>query len=507
LSFAFGLALVVTFGVAVLVQAVSLRRFPPWVVLVLPVLGGSVGLWIGWTWRCGWRARIWLAGQLAILVAAAVLGGWGLMRAALDDQSLSFTPTPVTSAGKRQVVAAIRNSEVPGADFRRWQLTEDEVNFLLAWGLSLGSSDRKAQARLGHERIVLQASLGVPAGAQRRYLNLRVAGWGEVAEGRVSLRLQELRLGRIELPRPLVRAVEALLLGMLLEDRDLRTLVASLWEVRLVAGGVVVAANRGDLTARMVPSLLGRLGNKADVRDATREYLWHLAAAAGQFPEGDDRFVAFLQTAFRLAQQRSRQGDAVRENSAAIYALGILLGHWRVEQLVGRVTDPDLRTLAERNVGAVPLRGRDDWTRHFWVSAALAVLSSEMSSDAAGLLKEELDADGGSGFSFADLLADRAGTLFALAATRDEAAARRMQERLSTRVTVGDLFPPAADLPEGLLDEQLQRDYGGVGGARYQEVLAEIERRCQGAGVSGQESVARSQRSEVSGQCSEVRGP
>ena len=64
------------------------------------------------------------------------------------------------------------------------------------------------------------------------------------------------------------------------------------------------------------------------------------------------------------------------------------------------------------------LRGRPDSARHFWVSAAVTALVGDVVSDAAGLLKEELDAgEGGSGFSFGDLMADRAGTEFARAAT------------------------------------------------------------------------------------------
>ena len=60
-----------------------------------------------------------------------------------------------------------------------------------------------------------------------------------------------------------------------------------------------------------------------------------------------------------------------------------------------------------------PFRRRADWTRHFTLSGGLTVMSAVGPSDAAGLLKEELDADGGSGFSFGDLMADRAGTTFA----------------------------------------------------------------------------------------------
>ena len=123
------------------------------------------------------------------------------------------------------------------------------------------------------------------------------------------------------------------------------------------------------------------------------------------------------------------------------------------------------------------LRGRDDWTQHFFVSAALTVLSAQAPSDAIGLFKEELDAGGGSGFSFGDLMADRAGTTFALLATQDDAAARSLQTRLAVGFRVDDFFPEAADLPENIQAAELEGRYGGVGGRLFRQYAAEVERR------------------------------
>jgi hypothetical protein len=167
----------------------------------------------------------------------------------------------------------------------------------------------------------------------------------------------------------------------------------------------------------------------------------------------------------------------VLENKAGLLALGVLLGHWRLQTLIGRVVEPQEWRAMGPALRSPRMRGRKDWTRHFFVSAGLTVLSAESVSDAAGLFKEELDADGGSGFSFADLLADRSGTCFALAATRDEAAARAMQQRLAAGVRVEDLLPAGDDLPEGLTDAELDRDYGGVGGAAYRGLTDRIESR------------------------------
>jgi hypothetical protein len=196
----------------------------------------------------------------------------------------------------------------------------------------------------------------------------------------------------------------------------------------------------------------------------------HLVEAAATLPEGEPRFAAFVQTAFELARRRSVQRDPVAENRGAILALAILLGHRQVETLTGPVTDGELRKQASRRVGRVTLRGRADWTRHFFVSAGLTLLSNDDLSDGAGLFKEEIDsAKGGSGFSFA--------TEFALAATRDTGSARKMQKRLSAGFPVEDLFPDAADLREGISDAEFQSVYGGVGGEGYGKVVAEIERR------------------------------
>jgi hypothetical protein len=74
-------------------------------------------------------------------------------------------------------------------------------------------------------------------------------------------------------------------------------------------------------------------------------------------------------------------------------------------------------------------------------------------------------------------MADRAGTTFAHVATRDEASARAIQERLEGGFKVDDFFPPAADLPEDLTDAEFHARFGGVGGAGYNRLAAEIERR------------------------------
>ncbi|HUS90488.1 MAG TPA: hypothetical protein VM695_01515 [Phycisphaerae bacterium] len=472
-------AVLISLSLSALVRAIERRGVPAMAHMVLPAAGCLLGVWVGRAWGRGLRALLWMVPKLAALVLALGVTGAILAHAALEDAPLPFQPPAVTLQGKRRVVNAVRSGirrrhGEPGP--RSLCLAEGDIDFLLAWGLSLGSPRRKAVVRLGEGQLTGQASAGMPFGEGRRYLNLRIVAGIRIDKGRLGLSVKELRIGSLPVPGPVIGLLTRALLAEVERDPQLTEALASVRSLEVRPGAVEVVYGMGALDRRALPFLLERLGAKPDVASEAREYVQYLVSVAPSLPRGEARFGAFLEKAFSLARDRAEQSHPELENRAAIFALAVLLGHPRVEGLVGPVTDPEMRTAAGRAVGRVTLRGRNDWVRHFLVSAAIALASAEVVSDAAGLLKEELDAGGGSGFSFADLLADRAGTLFALAATREGSAAA-MQQRLIAGFQVEDFFPPAADLPEGISDTRLRAEYGGVGGAGYREVEREIERR------------------------------
>jgi hypothetical protein len=260
-------------------------------------------------------------------------------------------------------------------------------------------------------------------------------------------------------------------------DRDLRRVLPAVERLSLGPDAAALTYRRVDMPRGLVARLVwGEEAGEA-MREAVYAQVDRLLEVLPAAPTGDARFARALETAFALARERSAQGSAVEENRAALLALGVVLGHPRLARAVGEKLDDARVDRAVAMRQGTTVRGRDDWTRHFTVSGALTVLSAVAPSDAAGLLKEELDADGGSGFSFGDLLADRAGTTFANVATRDEASAAAMQARLAAGFRLDDFFPAADGLPEGIPDAELQSRYGGVGGPLYRRHADEIERR------------------------------
>ena len=473
------LILLTGLGLSALVCGLASGQLAGTVLLVPPLAGFLLGAWIGSAWLRGYRAVLGLAPKLGLvlLLFAACLAG--LVFLALDDAPLAFEVPNVTPTQKRRLVEVFRHRPELEGKTQQLRLSERDVNSLLAIAISQVSLDGKARVAIERGGFSAELSLETPFRSPAlRYVNVQGACSMEVTSGRLRLNPERFRIGRVTIPKLVQDACLPLVVATLLDDPDIAQGVALIDSLRLTPGAGEMVYQSGDYGRGNVHSLLAKLLQKPDVRMETRIHVRHLVDAAKTLPDGERRFVAFVQTAFEFAGTRSQYRDPVMENRGAILALAILLGHSQMETLVGRVMDGDLREQARRSVGQVTLHGRRDWTRHFFVSAGLTLLSNDHMSDGAGVFKEEYDAgDGGSGFSFADLLADRAGTEFALAATRDARSARKMQERLSAGFLVEDICPDPADLPEEVPEAEFQSVYGGVGGEGYGKIVAEIERR------------------------------
>ncbi len=217
-----------------------------------------------------------------------------------------------------------------------------------------------------------------------------------------------------------------------------------------------------------------------DLAHATRAQVKALLTTAPSVPKGDEGGLALMRTAFALAAKRSASGDPVLENRAAVLALALVLGDEKLAKAADRAIDPSRVAACDSLRARTTLHDRADWSRHFWVSAGLVVLSGGTRSLSVGVTKEMKDANaGGSGFSFCDLTADAAGEHFALAATRDVPAAVRMQAALEAPFVVDDLMPDPRDLPEGVHVDEFEARYGGVGGARTDSLVQVIKRRIE----------------------------
>lgn len=258
--------------------------------------------------------------------------------------------------------------------------------------------------------------------------------------------------------------------------------------VAAVTGGLVGISLRRSrialgLLVALVLGLLGwglptGIGDNLD--EAARATEQHLLSQADQVTSGEEAFHQMLEMAFAFAEDNSHGADPVFTNKAAILALGVILGDDKVAAVGGRELDSTAKDQRESLRRRVTIHGRGDLPRHFSVSAALTVLTDKDRALAVGIAKEMADSlPGGSGFSFVDMAANKAGIRLATIATQDSQSARQLQLQILTSDTHSQFVPAVDGLPENLSLTDFQTQYGGLGSEKSRQLLREINQRIE----------------------------
>jgi hypothetical protein len=226
---------------------------------------------------------------------------------------------------------------------------------------------------------------------------------------------------------------------------------------------VLQQALPGDPAASQYQTLLG-VANSPQLTMEVREIVSGLtqlaklenarASKAGVEHAGENLTAIYVREAAAIADEL-HSPDAAK---AFLLALGIFMDDSTTlrsfpatSSLATQIESDDQRQARIDVIGRPSIYKRGDLVKHFFVSAHLATVMGGAAARSAGLAKEVLDANGGSGFSFADMLANRAGIIFS-------------EKLLSGGITLeqiaasyaGDKFMPDVDgLTEGLQAGQL----------------------------------------------------
>jgi hypothetical protein len=404
---------------------------------------------------------------IELLFLLVLLGMVALMAAAwfglADDALVSQQPT-LSHQDIARAKAILQQNDprrLPPGARRVIELSEQDLalagNYLLQ-----RTAEGRARVALSAGRLEIQVTLAIPRLPARRFLNIDVGL--ESRDGRPQIDV--LHLGRVAIPGPLAAWLARTVLVAGLDQTGLDSAADLIERLDL-------SPDRLRLTYRWDPVLLDQARDTL-LSDADREALgfYHNALVdlqARNIGRGGS-LVGLLKPLFALAADRSRDREPVTENLALI----TVLGAWASRQDIGRL----LPEVARRpQPFRLKIAGRRDFAQHFLTSAALAARADSALSDAVGLFKEMSDTDRGSGFSFTDIAADRAGTRFGEIATRSASDARRIQQRLAAGVTETDIMPPAGDLPEHMRGDAFRQRFGHVGSPAYQRMMAEIEQR------------------------------
>ena len=402
---------------------------------------------------------VWLLILVPIVLVAVVL--FSIENQPLVESGLKLTPGEIERAKalvKEHDPRTAREGEVKSVS-----LTEPELN--LIGNYLAHTKGGGARVSVSEGLMDVKMTLKLPESPLGRYLNVSVG----LREASVLPRFREVKLGNLSIPAGVADFVLEQTLDYFYSQPGYSFAEDVIQEVKLSSRQMKVTYKWSDEITEAVRSTLFTQADQQRIK-VFQEKLSRVVAR-GNFGKKVS-LPELVEPLFALARERASDGDPIADNRAAILVLAAYVNGKGVKKMA-----PDVGELASIPRVKTFLQNRHDLTQHFFISAALAAEGGSTLSQAIGLYKEVDDSRGGSGFSFSDLQADNAGTLFGELAIKSKSSAKQLQKIAGENLTEITLVPNVDGLPSGLNEAEFKARYGEVGSSAYNEVLAEISKR------------------------------
>ncbi len=411
-----------------------------------------------------------LAAIGVLVLAVLVCGGWLLV--SLFDAAPAIAERPVLTAADLDAVRAFVRQVDPrnkvAGSLTELTVREQDIEQALNYGfdnLQLGRARFDIEAGIATLGVSLPVRGTLPGGWLNAEAGLQQQG--------SALRVVQLRIGSIEVPPVVGDRVLAIIHAELQQQLPDYAAVVSALDHYMIGDDELTVSYRWQ---QQLFDQLSARGRELLLPPDLQQRLQAHAQALTQFtraPELPARLplTTLLHAMLQFAGQRG--GDAVEENRAALQVMAMYVMNVDMRLLLGQ--EQTVRPARHE----LQLAGRRDLAQHLLVSAALAVTADAALTQEIALLKEMQDAEaGGSGFSFTDLAIDRAGARLGELATRDTAAALRLQQLSDEQSLVETLFvPDLAGLPEFMPQAEFEQRFTAVGSPAYNSVTDDIEMR------------------------------
>lgn len=283
----------------------------------------------------------------------------------------------------------------------------------------------------------------------------------------------ECRIGNIPLPGFLVKNTMLGAVSMVFGTDVSSTAEKLIANAEYSKNKLVLTAKKAKFLRDDVNNSLNKIGSLATAytqsstvsREVVQLYVEHVEAIEAE------NLHEYISSLAAFAQRRTKDNNSVDENTAILWSLAIVFGDYRFASLIGVPRN-------KSNITTPKLRGRTDLTLHFIYSAILQQLGDIDIALSIGETKELLDSlKGGSGYSFADLAADKSGLIFAKFITGNEKSAELAQEKLKDMKIEDIFFPYTHDLPEGFRDNNFKRVIKSTDSENYKIIENEIDLR------------------------------
>ncbi len=407
-----------------------------------------------------------LAWVMMLILSPLALAIWGIEEKPLVIPSSSMNYEHVNRL--RELMESHDPRRMRAGETKKLITQEKDLNLILDYGLS-HQKEMAAEMDLepGYARVRFSSSLR-PLNFDG-YLNLSL----KLVLDQQKLLLEEVVIGEIGVPNWASRHLLQMLHRLAMMDKDYREAMGSIAEFKIKQDAL-------ELTYQWRPDLVQELAGKGrqlftqeQELEQLKYYQEKIEIYAAEQPRISS-IAPLIGKLFNDAYARSvDQRLAVAENKALINALAHYISGASYRKLMG---NPEIELKKKSARRYLLLAGRLDLTKHFLLSAFISNSAGGGVADALGLFKEFKDSQGGSGFSFSDLAADKAGTKFAALATHADTA-RQLQEIMKQITTESEFMPDVTRLPENIQELEFKSRYRSLESEEYQLIEKEINRR------------------------------
>jgi hypothetical protein len=335
------------------------------------------------------------------------------------------------------------------------RLGEKDINTAITFALQTANTAilDGADFKLDEDYATLIGNLQLPLDIGRHFVSYQARLEADGEQPHIT----ELRLGYLSVPAGLLKWLETRAMDLLYSEKRLSS-YRDTWET---IEQITIADRQLSIVYRITQAVIKGVASRQKKllpeqidTDIVEMYLSLLEPISQKVGSRRYSLSGMLGPAYELARQRSLQGhDPVVENSAALLSLAMYTADPTVLQLMGL----DDRVGSPSQPMALTLHRRRDLASHFLSAALISLFAGDQVADLIGMQKELNDSQSSSGFSVADLVADKAGIRFAELATSSPDSARQLQDQLTQLLYDDQLLPSPDALPQRDIEDELAR--------------------------------------------------
>lgn len=308
------------------------------------------------------------------------------------------------------------------------------------------------------------------------FINLKGKGIFEIDRKEMTITPNSLQVGSIQIPSFFYHSALALVaryhsdLGLpipFIEDINHIKLRKNLLHIKLNR-----SLSAGDIL-RFAPQKKIRIS--PNEKRFIQQVVFQILLILKDEPAETDLFKKLVSFSFQTTDRLGKDKyDTLTLNKLSVLSMGLFYRIPIISEKIGIDDELDqLFQVANVKLYKYKIFRRKDWAKHFVYSAVLTTLLGEEITKRIGAVKEIRDFKF-SGFSFSDLLADRAGAIFAkqLLSTPENGAILR--RKILSGFQVEDFFPNKQDLPDNMKRTEFEEQFKSAESEQYQKIMKEI---------------------------------